>query len=399
MMARVSVAPRVQDRAVRDGYDPRSINVCRTCPDPLLEGSSVLPVDVDLRSREYAPHPWRPLLGIPRAPDGALVALRGVHATLHYALQGLPGAPCAPALHPAASTRLAEAVALLNEATGLGDDLRLGIWDAHRSIELQSHLFGSYAADLALNQGLSLAEARRAAVRYVAPPWEVFPHGTGGAVDVTLCETGQELDLGTGFDGFGPQASPTFPWGGSGRDAVVVRNRGLLVHVMTAAGFVQDPEEWWHFEWGTQMWAEQTGLAPVLTTVQRCAVPCEPVPAPAGHTVHTRSGHPEAVHEAVRHFRAERRTMALQISDAIDGGSLSVVLVCRSLEAASLVISGVLQNSLTGLRSLRLPYLEPAQPGGAADNVSAASVLAELNHLYSLAASAGVPSRTTEEIL
>jgi D-alanyl-D-alanine dipeptidase len=28
---------------------------------------------------------------------------------------------------------------------------------------------------------------------------------------------------------------------------------------MAAGGFAQHPNEWWHFSWGDQLWADRTG--------------------------------------------------------------------------------------------------------------------------------------------
>ncbi len=37
------------------------------------------------------------------------------------------------------------------------------------------------------------------------------------------------------------------------------RNRRLLVHAMEEAGFANYPGEWWHFDFGTQMWVMNGG--------------------------------------------------------------------------------------------------------------------------------------------
>ncbi|WP_345973397.1 M15 family metallopeptidase [Sulfurimonas diazotrophicus] len=70
-------------------------------------------------------------------------------------------------------------------------------------------------------------------------------HSRGSTVDLTLVdrESGQELDMGTGFDFFGPESWP---------DSMAVTaqqraNRLLLQRIMTRAGFRPLREEWWHF--------------------------------------------------------------------------------------------------------------------------------------------------------
>ncbi|XPV76961.1 MAG: M15 family metallopeptidase [Desulfovibrio sp.] len=70
-------------------------------------------------------------------------------------------------------------------------------------------------------------------------------HTRGSTVDVTLVDkaTGNELDMGTGFDFFGPKS-----WPDNKIMSVQVRsNRALLQRVMSACGFKHLKEEWWHF--------------------------------------------------------------------------------------------------------------------------------------------------------
>lgn len=73
-------------------------------------------------------------------------------------------------------------------------------------------------------------------------------HSRGSTVDVTLIslqpETlGKELDMGTGFDFFGPSSWPFFAGIAPGQRA----NRMLLHLLMKKHGFKPYPEEWWHF--------------------------------------------------------------------------------------------------------------------------------------------------------
>ncbi|MHC1743559.1 MAG: M15 family metallopeptidase [Syntrophobacteraceae bacterium] len=73
-------------------------------------------------------------------------------------------------------------------------------------------------------------------------------HSRGSTVDVTIIslqpETrGQELDMGTGFDFFGPSSWPFYAGIHPGQRA----NRMLLHVLMKKHGFKPYPEEWWHF--------------------------------------------------------------------------------------------------------------------------------------------------------
>jgi D-alanyl-D-alanine dipeptidase len=38
-------------------------------------------------------------------------------------------------------------------------------------------------------------------------------------------------------------------------------HRQTLRQAMEGAGFVQHPNEWWHFSWGDQLWAWRSGAA------------------------------------------------------------------------------------------------------------------------------------------
>jgi len=72
-------------------------------------------------------------------------------------------------------------------------------------------------------------------------------HQTGGAVDVTLCGAdGRELDIGGKYLVFDALTKTA---------AVQNENRKLLCRVMADAGFVNYPNEWWHFSYGDKMWA------------------------------------------------------------------------------------------------------------------------------------------------
>ena len=75
-------------------------------------------------------------------------------------------------------------------------------------------------------------------------------HSTGGAVDVTLLYRGKEVDCGSRYLDFTP-ATPT--WSPVLKRSQK-RNRFMLYHAMTGAGFVNYPLEWWHFCYGDKMY-------------------------------------------------------------------------------------------------------------------------------------------------
>ena len=81
---------------------------------------------------------------------------------------------------------------------------------------------------------------------------DIGGHQTGGAIDCTLCSSdGQLLDMGTHYLEF-IDKTKTYSCNLSEDQK---RNRDLLCDAMKNAGFVNYPNEWWHFSYGDKMWA------------------------------------------------------------------------------------------------------------------------------------------------
>jgi D-alanyl-D-alanine dipeptidase len=80
---------------------------------------------------------------------------------------------------------------------------------------------------------------------FLADPRRGSPHSRGVAVDLAMIDgEGCELDMGTVVDAFTPlshHASTDIP-------AAAQRNRFLLLGVMTAAGWDNYRNEWWHYQ-------------------------------------------------------------------------------------------------------------------------------------------------------
>ncbi len=77
-------------------------------------------------------------------------------------------------------------------------------------------------------------------------------HQTGGAVDLCLCDShGNMLDMGTRYDEFNAQT----PTRSKDVSPIAKRNRKTLLSYMKQEGFVNYPNEWWHFSYGDKMWA------------------------------------------------------------------------------------------------------------------------------------------------
>ena len=127
-------------------------------------------------------------------------------------------------LHPDAAACLSRAIRL---AAALG--LRFKIFDAFRPTEAQWVLWNKFPDP-----------------EFIADPRRGSPHSRGVAVDLTLVDgaTGDELDMGTGFDDFTPRAHHA----NLEVSAEAQRNRALLLGLMTAAGWDFYRNEWWHYQ-------------------------------------------------------------------------------------------------------------------------------------------------------
>jgi D-alanyl-D-alanine dipeptidase len=179
----------------------------------------------------------------PAAQSEPLIAVAGHHDRIvdlaTYAAAGWPGAPRRSIAREGALDRLAQA------ADRLPDGFGYAVFDAWRPLALQHRIFDHfYGPGSALEPGfVSVPSADPA-----TPP----PHLTGGTFDLTLTWLGQPLALGTAFDEFDVRAHTAAiePEPGVEREL-----RRLLVHSLTAVGFVPMPAEWWHLEYGTRRWA------------------------------------------------------------------------------------------------------------------------------------------------
>lgn len=88
--------------------------------------------------------------------------------------------------------------------------------------------------------------------RYVADPRKGSMHNRGAAVDLTLVDAGgRELEMGTPYDFFGPEAHPAY----TNLPDSVLATRQLLRATMLSKGFQPIRSEWWHFSYGKQNYA------------------------------------------------------------------------------------------------------------------------------------------------
>ncbi len=111
-------------------------------------------------------------------------------------------------------------------AAALG--LRFKIFDAYRPIEAQ-WVFWHAATDK----------------RFVADPRKGGIHTRGAAVDLTLVDAdGAELPMGAGFDEFSDRSAH----GSLDIEPEAMRNRAMLLGIMSACGWDNYRLEWWHYQ-------------------------------------------------------------------------------------------------------------------------------------------------------
>ncbi len=81
---------------------------------------------------------------------------------------------------------------------------------------------------------------------FLADPNRGSPHSRGVAVDLTLLErdSGEALDMGTGFDAFTPRSHH----GDTEISPLAQENRYRLLGLMTTAGWDCYLNEWWHYQ-------------------------------------------------------------------------------------------------------------------------------------------------------
>ena len=85
------------------------------------------------------------------------------------------------------------------------------------------------------------------------------PHSTGGAIDLELIDPyGNLINLGMEIKNWykvDPNICITHSKNISGEALI---NRMILLEIMLDVGFVNYPNEWWHFSYGDRLWAALT---------------------------------------------------------------------------------------------------------------------------------------------
>ncbi len=133
-------------------------------------------------------------------------------------------------------------------------DTKYGILfiEGYRRYDYQKALFQDRVAEIIKNDKVSITKAKIKASQFVSDPDIYSPHVTGGAIDLGILhlESMELLDMGNNFT-YDDSAMLYHP--NLTKDQK--QNRQMLVDLMTGAGFVNYPYEWWHWSYGDKYWA------------------------------------------------------------------------------------------------------------------------------------------------
>jgi zinc D-Ala-D-Ala dipeptidase len=157
---------------------------------------------------------------------------------------------------------------------------RLFLWDAYRPVTCQRGLWDFFWAQ-ARSEAPEADDAviRARVLTFVSDPsrfdaedpTSIPTHATGAAVDLTLqhLDTGALAEMGAGFDEMSARAASdhferALERGEIGPGDPRVLNRRLLHAAMLAEGFVNYPAEFWHFDWGNQMYVRNLAANPAV---------------------------------------------------------------------------------------------------------------------------------------
>lgn len=149
-------------------------------------------------------------------------------------------------------------------------NLEVFVWDAFRPVSTQSGIWDFFEQQVrASNPSYSDAAVYDEVRKYVSDPnkfreddpstWPT--HMTGASVDLTIrnAQSHELLDMGAHFDQMDETAHTDYFENQRAEGSIEDRdprllNRRLLYFVMTEAGFTNYPLEYWHFDWGNQMY-------------------------------------------------------------------------------------------------------------------------------------------------
>lgn len=209
--------------------------------------------------------------GVVSKNDGELIPIK-IKSYLVYEKLNFPGAMKHPFLHKTVAEKLEIAQEKLDEISrNSGKKMELLVLDAYRKPETQEAIFNNYVETLLTDDPtLNREMAEIKAMEYVNPPNIIYPHGTGGAVDITLLIDNKLAEMGTKFDEFTAKAAADYFRQNLPSNEVEIfasKNREILRKAMEYAGFVTLDAEWWHFEYGTPYWSVKTSKKVIFNRI------------------------------------------------------------------------------------------------------------------------------------
>lgn len=185
-----------------------------------------------------------------------------------YFRRGIPGAVNAGLVRETVAEKLLAAAELLP------DGCRFLVYDGWRPYAVQHRLYCDYFCTLGLDDAhaqWSVQQLRQKAGEFVAFPRRgeefSYAHSSGGAVDLTILgKDGNLWEMGSGFDEFSPRSHTDYY---ERRDPALpeAQNRRFLQKILTEQGFVNLPEEWWHFDFGNKNWAAKNACEPLYPSI------------------------------------------------------------------------------------------------------------------------------------
>lgn len=149
---------------------------------------------------------------------------------------------------------------LVEVQKSLPDGFRFLIIEGHRPLSLQKEYFDEYSKELKnLHPDWDTEKIHRETSKFVAPPENIPPHSTGGAVDLTLVDqNGKEVDMGTILNADPESSNNRCYTEAENLSDICKDNRKILIDILSTAGFVNYPTEWWHWSYGDRYWAHQS---------------------------------------------------------------------------------------------------------------------------------------------
>lgn len=213
--------------------------------------------------------------------DSAVCVIQGINNILPanvYYTNKLKGTS------PLLFTRQAVFERLKKVANALLPHYGLFIFDAFRTIETQTDLFYSIFAEIReKHPDWSHEAVEKEAKIYAAHPNEpsrfmIPPHNSGGAIDLAIYDARSKkvATFGTAFDAIYKTSRTDFfessyaPQEGFTKDewSTIRHNRRILFNLMRKEGFVNYPNEWWHYDLGDCLWGNEFGIEWIFPSME-----------------------------------------------------------------------------------------------------------------------------------